>query len=131
MKHQCCFLFDCCIVIARFASLSCYSSAKTRIQLIKLYHLNNKSQSYTQIKGLRLEFPRIQSHLALQHPQLPPPTLKKSVIILPSLANKHDSRLKGTEKVSDHLEEELLSQSELNQIHQCIQNIQSWLSHLQ
>ena len=34
-KHQCCFLFDCCIVIARFALLSCYSSAKTRIQPVR------------------------------------------------------------------------------------------------
>ena len=37
-KHQSAFLFDCCIVIARFASLSCYSSAKTRIRPVKLYH---------------------------------------------------------------------------------------------
>ena len=36
-KHQSAFLFDCCIVIARFASLSCYSSAKTRIQPVKSY----------------------------------------------------------------------------------------------
>ena len=36
-KHQSAFLFDCCIVIARFASLSCYSSAKTRIRPVKLY----------------------------------------------------------------------------------------------
>ena len=39
--HQSAFLFDCCIFIARFASLSCYSSAKTRIQLVKLYHLDH------------------------------------------------------------------------------------------
>ena len=37
-KHQCCFLFDCCVIIARFMSLSCYSSAKTRIQPVKSYH---------------------------------------------------------------------------------------------
>ena len=36
-KHQCCFLFDCCIVIARFASLSCYSSVKTKIRPVKSY----------------------------------------------------------------------------------------------
>ena len=40
-KHQCCFLFDCCIVIERFALLSCYSSAKTRIRPVKLYQINN------------------------------------------------------------------------------------------
>ena len=34
-----CFLFDCCVFIARFASLSCYSSAKTRIRPVKSYHL--------------------------------------------------------------------------------------------
>ena len=37
-KHQSAFLFDCCVVIARFASLSCYSSVKTRIRPVKLYH---------------------------------------------------------------------------------------------
>ena len=39
-KHQSAFLFDCCIVIARFTSLSCYSSAKTRIQPVKSYQIN-------------------------------------------------------------------------------------------
>ena len=40
---------------------------------------------------------------------MPPPTLKTviTVIILPSLANEPDTRLKGTEKLMDHLEEEL------------------------
>ena len=33
-----------------------------------------------------------------------------TAIILPSLINEADIRLKGTEKVMDHLEEELLSQ---------------------
>ena len=57
-----------------------------------------------------LELLRIQPHLAPQHPQIP--TLKAviTIIILPSLANKPDTRLKGTEKLMDHLEEELLSQ---------------------
>ena len=36
-KHQGVFLFDCCVFIARFASSSCYSSAKTRIQPVKSY----------------------------------------------------------------------------------------------
>ena len=37
-KHQSAFLFDCCVFIARFASSSCYSSAKTRIRPVKSYH---------------------------------------------------------------------------------------------
>ena len=39
-KAPVCFLFDCCICIARFASLSCYSSVKTRIRPVKLYQIN-------------------------------------------------------------------------------------------
>ena len=35
-KHQSAFLFDCCVYIVRFASLSCYSSAKTRIRPEKI-----------------------------------------------------------------------------------------------
>ena len=44
---------------------------------------------------------------------MPPPTLKAAITvpILPSLTNKHDARLKGTEKLMDHLKEELLSQT--------------------
>ena len=51
----------------------------------------------------------MQPHLAPQHPQMPPPTLKTviPIIILPSLANKPDAWLKGTEQLMDHLEEEL------------------------
>ena len=41
-KHQSAFLFDCCVFIARFASSSCYSSAKTRIRLVKSYHKISK-----------------------------------------------------------------------------------------
>ena len=37
-KAPVCFLFDCCIFIVRFMSLSWYSSAKTRIRPVKLYH---------------------------------------------------------------------------------------------
>ena len=50
--------------------------------------------------------------LAPQHLQMPQPTLKTliSAIILPSLINKPDARLKGTEKLMDYLEEEILSQ---------------------
>ena len=39
-KHQGAFLFDCCVFIARFASSSCYSSAKTRIRPVKSYQIN-------------------------------------------------------------------------------------------
>ena len=46
-KHQSAFLFDCCVFIARFASLSCYSSAKTRIQLVKSYQINKSFCSIT------------------------------------------------------------------------------------
>ena len=48
-------------------------------------------------------------HLAPQHPLMPQPTLKTiiTIIILPSLTNKPDARLKDTEKPMDHLEEEL------------------------
>ena len=62
-----------------------------------------------------LEFLRIQHHQAPQHPQISPPTLKAvlTVIILPSLTNRLDARLKGTENFMDHLEEELLSETKI------------------
>ena len=61
-----------------------------------------------------LELLRIQPHLVPQHPQMPPPTLKITItiIILPSLTNGSDARLKGTEKLMDHLEEQLLDHLE-------------------
>ena len=46
-KHQSAFLFDCCVIIARFASLSCYSSAKTRIRPVKSYQINESFCSIT------------------------------------------------------------------------------------
>ena len=46
-KHQGAFLFDCCVFIARFASSSCYSSAKTRIQPVKSYQINESFCSVT------------------------------------------------------------------------------------
>ena len=49
-KHQSAFLFDCCIVIARFVSLSCYSSAKTRIQPVKSYQINESFCSSTLLR---------------------------------------------------------------------------------
>ena len=55
-KHQCCFLFDCCVVIARFASLSCYSSAKTRIQPVKSYQINKSFCSITRCALLHIVY---------------------------------------------------------------------------
>ena len=55
-KHQSAFLFDCCIVIARFASLSCYSSAKTRIRPVKLYQINESFCSITCCALLRIVY---------------------------------------------------------------------------
>ena len=47
-KHQSDFLFlIVCFVIARFASLSCYFSAKTRIRPVKSYQINESLSSIT------------------------------------------------------------------------------------
>ena len=46
-KHQSAFLFDCCIFIVRFTSLSCYSSAKKRIRPVKSYQINESFCSIT------------------------------------------------------------------------------------
>ena len=55
-KHQSVFLFDCCVAIARFASLSCYSSAKTRIRPVKLYQINESFCSITRCALLRIVY---------------------------------------------------------------------------
>ena len=55
-KHQSAFLFDCCICIARFASLSCYSSAKTRIRPVKSYQINESFCSITRCALLRIVY---------------------------------------------------------------------------
>ena len=55
-KHQGAFLFDCCIFIARFASSSCYSSAKTRIRPVKLYQINKSFCSITRCALLRIVY---------------------------------------------------------------------------
>ena len=55
-KHQSAFLFDCCVYIARFASLSCYSSAKTRIRPVKLYQINESFCSITRCALLRIVY---------------------------------------------------------------------------
>ena len=58
-KHQSAFLFDCCVFIARFTSLSCYSSAKTRIRPVKLYQINKSFCSITRCALLRIVYPFI------------------------------------------------------------------------
>ena len=55
-KHQSVFLFDCCIAIARFVSLSCYSSVKTRIQPVKSYQINESFCSITCCALLRIVY---------------------------------------------------------------------------
>ena len=55
-KHQGAFLFDCCVFIARFASLSCYSSAKTRIRPVKSYQINESFCSITRCVLLRIVY---------------------------------------------------------------------------
>ena len=55
-KHQSAFLFDCCVFIARFASLSYYSSAKTRIRPVKSYQINESFCSITCCALLRIVY---------------------------------------------------------------------------
>ena len=55
-KHQGAFLFDCCIFIARFASSSCYSSAKTRIRPVKSYQIHESFCSITRCALLRIVY---------------------------------------------------------------------------
>ena len=55
-KHQSSFLFDCCVFIVRFASLSCYSSAKTRIRPVKSYQINESFCSITCCALLRIVY---------------------------------------------------------------------------
>ena len=55
-KHQSASLFDCCLSIARFASLSCYSSAKTRIRPVKSYQINESFCSTTHCALLHIVY---------------------------------------------------------------------------
>ena len=55
-KHQRAFLFDCCVFIERFTSLSCYSKVKTRIQLVKSYQINESFCSITRSALLRIVY---------------------------------------------------------------------------
>ena len=55
-EHQGALLFDCCVFIVRFASSSCYSSAKTRIRLVKSYQINESFCSITRCALLRIVY---------------------------------------------------------------------------
>ena len=55
-KATVCFLFDCCIFIVRFMSLSCDSSVKTRIQPVKSYQINKSFCSITRCVSLCLVY---------------------------------------------------------------------------
>ena len=69
-KHQSAFLFDCCVFIARFASLSCYSSAKTRIRPVKSYQINESFCSITRCALLRIVYRFIVVSTRFQCPEL-------------------------------------------------------------
>ena len=69
-KHQCCFLFDCCIVIARFASLCCCSSAKTRIRPVKSYQINKSFCSITRCALLCIVYCLIAVSTCFRCPEL-------------------------------------------------------------
>ena len=55
-KQQSAFLSDCCVFIARFALLSCYSSAKTRLRPVKSYQINESFCSITRCALLRIVY---------------------------------------------------------------------------
>ena len=55
-KHQCASCLIVAFVIARFASLSCYSSAKTRIRPVKSYQINESFCSITPCASLHLVY---------------------------------------------------------------------------
>ena len=69
-KHQGAFLFDCCVFIARFASSSCYSSAKTRIRPVKSYQINKSFCSITHCALLRIVYRFIVVSMRFRCPEL-------------------------------------------------------------
>ena len=69
-KHQSAFLFDCCVFIVRFASLSCYSSAKTRIRPVKSYQINESFCSITRCALLRIVYRFIVVSTRFRFPEL-------------------------------------------------------------
>ena len=70
LEHQSAFLFECCVVIARFGSLSCYSSAKTRIWPVKSYQINESFCSITCCALLRIVYRFIVVSTRLWCPEL-------------------------------------------------------------
>ena len=69
-KYQSAFLFDCYVVIARFVSLSCYSSAKTRIRPVKSYQINESYCSITHCSLLRIVYRLIAVSTRFRCPEL-------------------------------------------------------------
>ena len=69
-KHQSASCLIVAFVIARFASLSCYSSVKTRIRLVKLYQINKSFCSITHCASLRLVYRLISVSTHFRCPEL-------------------------------------------------------------
>ena len=70
-KHQSAFLLDCCVFIVRFASLSCYSSAKIRIRPVKSYQINESFRSITRSALLCIVYRFIVVSTRFWCPELP------------------------------------------------------------
>ena len=70
LKHQSASCLIVAFVIARFVSLSCYSSAKTRIRLVKSYQINESFCSITHWASLRLVYHLIVVLMDFQGPEL-------------------------------------------------------------
>ena len=69
-EHQGAFLFDCCVFIARFASSTCYSSAKTRIRPVKSYQINESFCSITRCALLHIVYRFIVVSMRFRCPEL-------------------------------------------------------------
>ena len=69
-KHQSASCLIVAFVIARFASLSCYSSAKTRIRLVKSYQINESFCSITHCASLCIVYCLIVVSMHFQCPEL-------------------------------------------------------------
>ena len=69
-KHQSVSCLIVVFVIARFMSLSCYSSAKTRIRLVKLYQINESFCSITHCASLCLVYHLIAVSTRFRCPEL-------------------------------------------------------------
>ena len=70
LKHQSAFCLIVAFVIARFASLSCYSSAKTKIRQGKSYQINESFCSITHCVLLHLVYHLIAVLMHFQCPEL-------------------------------------------------------------